>query len=249
MTLPDFHGVHPNTESTPARQDQTAVRGALSIFEKCRNFFDPGSLYSQVKAADLYPYFRPIEVSEGTRAVMNGRELIMAGSNNYLGLTSDPRVQDAAIDAIRRYGSGCTGSRFLNGTLDLHLQLEEKLAAFMGKEACVLFSTGYMTNQGVLQSLAGKGDLIFSDKDNHACIVAGTVVSPAETIRFRHNDTRHLRLLLEKHSAEQPDAGKIIVTDGVFSMSGVLATCRSWSSWPRSLARPSCSTMPTPSGS
>ena len=131
--------------------------------------------------------------------------------------------REAAIDAIKRYGTGCTGSRFLNGTLDLHIELERKLAAFMGREACVLFSTGYMTNQGVIQSLAGKGDVLFSDKDNHACIVAGTQVSIAETKRFRHNDIAHLRVLLERVTDEQPEAGKLIVTDGVFSMSGVIA--------------------------
>lgn len=114
-------------------------------------FFAPEGDYARVKAAGLYPYFRPIERNEGTRAIINGREVIMAGSNNYLGLTSDPRVKEAAIEAIRKYGTGCTGSRFLNGTLDLHLQLEERLARFMGKEACIVFSTGYMTNMGVIQ--------------------------------------------------------------------------------------------------
>ncbi len=177
----------------------------------------------QSKAAGVYPYFRPIEVAEGTRAVINGKEVIMAGSNNYLGLTNHPAVVEAAQAAIEKYGSGCTGSRFLNGTLDLHIELEARLARFMGAEACVLFSTGYMTNLGVIQSIAGRGDLLFSDKDNHACIVAGTQVAAAETVRYRHDDMAHLRLLLEKYSAERPDAGKIIVTDGVFSMSGTIA--------------------------
>ncbi|WP_054683981.1 aminotransferase class I/II-fold pyridoxal phosphate-dependent enzyme [Rhodothermus marinus] len=176
-----------------------------------------------MKAAGLYPYFRPIERNEGTRAIINGREVIMAGSNNYLGLTSDPRVKEAAIEAIRKYGTGCTGSRFLNGTLDLHLQLEERLARFMGKEACIVFSTGYMTNMGVIQALTSKNDIIFSDKDNHASIVAGTQVSLADTVRYRHNDLDHLRRLLERAQAERPEAGKLIVTDGVFSMSGVIA--------------------------
>lgn len=194
-----------------------------AIFQKARQFFEPEGRYMQAKSAGVYPYFRPIEVAEGTRAVINGKEVIMAGSNNYLGLTNHPAVVEAAQAAIEKYGSGCTGSRFLNGTLDLHLELEARLARFMGKEACVLFSTGYMTNQGVIQSLAGRGDLIFSDKDNHACIVAGTQVSAAETVRFRHNDMAHLRMLLEKHSTERPEAGKLIVTDGVFSMSGTIA--------------------------
>jgi len=147
----------------------------------------------------------------------------MAGSNNYLGLTSDPRVREAAADAVRKYGTGCTGSRFLNGTLDLHLELESRLARFMGTEACVLFTTGYMTNQGVVQALASKGDLVFSDKDNHACIVAGTQVSLAETVRFRHDDMDHLRFQLDRYSRERPEAGRLVVTDGVFSMSGIIA--------------------------
>jgi 8-amino-7-oxononanoate synthase len=154
---------------------------------------------------------------------MNGDELVMAGSNNYLGLTSDPRVKEAAQEATAKYGTGCTGSRFLNGTLDLHLELEERLADFMGKEKAVLFSTGYMTNEGVLEAVAGRGDIIFSDKDNHACIVAGTQTSLADTRRYRHNDLDHLRTMLERAHDERPDAGKLIATDGVFSMSGKIA--------------------------
>jgi 8-amino-7-oxononanoate synthase len=221
MTIPDFNP--PGRREDVSEDEGRTVRTGASIFTKCAQFTDSASEYARVKEADLYPYFRPIQRNEGTRALINGKETIMAGSNNYLGLTSDPRVRDAAMAAIEQYGTGCTGSRFLNGTLDLHIQLEEKLARFMGKEACVLFSTGYMTNMGVLQSLAGKRDVIFSDKDNHACIVAGTQVSAAETLRFRHNDMEHLRRLLEKVQAERPDAGKLIVTDGVFSMSGVIA--------------------------
>ena len=199
------------------------VSAPKTVFNKARQFFAPEGRYAQTKKAGLYPFFRPIEVAEGTRAVINGKEVIMAGSNNYLGLTNHPAVVEAAREAIAKYGSGCTGSRFLNGTLDLHLELEARLARFIGTEACVLFSTGYMTNQGVIQSLAGRGDLIFSDKDNHACIVAGTQVSAAETVRFRHNDMAHLRVMLEKNHAERPEAGKLIVTDGVFSMSGTIA--------------------------
>ena len=194
-----------------------------SLFEKCHRFFDPSGIYARVKAANLYPYFRPVTRNEGSRAIMNGREIIMAGSNNYLGLLTDRRVNEAAQRAIERYGTGCTGSRFLNGTLDIHIELEERLSKFMGKESCVLFSTGYMTNQGVIQTVAGKGDIIFSDKDNHACIVAGTQVSKAETWRYRHNDLDQLRNLMERAATERPEAGKLIVTDGVFSMSGVIA--------------------------
>ncbi len=218
MTLPDFHGQQP-TGTPPDPTD----RPAASIFDRAERFFASGSDYQKVQDAELYPYFRAIEVNEGTRAIMDGREIIMAGSNNYLGLTNDPRVQEAAQEAIRTYGTGCTGSRFLNGTLDLHLELEEKLAAFMRKEACVLFSTGYMTNQGLIQAVAQRGDVIFSDKDNHACILAGQQVSAAETVRYRHNDLDHLRTFLERTTEDKPEAGKLIVTDGVFSMSGTLA--------------------------
>jgi 8-amino-7-oxononanoate synthase len=218
MTLPDIT----SGSNLRATGSEAAVDNRI-IFEKARRFFDPDGPYSQTRAAELYPYFRPIEVAEGTRAIFKGKEVIMAGSNNYLGLTNDPRVVEAAQRAISEYGTGCTGSRFLNGTLALHIELEERLARFMGKEGCVLFSTGYMTNQGVIQALAQKGDLIFSDKDNHACIVAGTQVALGETIRYRHDNMEHLRLLLQKYSEERPNAGRLIVSDGVFSMNGTLA--------------------------
>jgi len=211
------------TESVTTEETETPVKEKPSLFDKCQRFFDASGDYAQVKEADLYPYFRPIERNEGSRAIMNGDEVIMAGSNNYLGLTSDPRVKEAAMQAVEKYGTGCTGSRFLNGTLDLHLELEERLARFMGKEKAVLFSTGYMTNEGVLEAVAGRNDIIFSDKDNHACIVAGTRVSMAETRRYQHNDLDHLRTLLERAHDEKPNAGKLIATDGVFSMSGKVA--------------------------
>src|SRR5690554_6979517 len=186
------------------------------VFSKAFNF----TKADEVKDLGLYPYFKPLEATDGTVVEIEGRKVIMAGSNNYLGLTNDPRSMKAAKDAITKYGTGCTGSRYLNGTLDLHLELEEKLAEFMGKEACVLFSTGYQTNEGSIQTIADRNDIIFSDRDNHACIVVGTQVSKAKTVRYRHNDMDHLRTLLER---ADPDAGKIIITDGVFSMSGMLA--------------------------
>lgn len=168
----------------------------------------------------LYPYFKPLEATDGTIVEIEGNEVIMAGSNNYLGLTNDPRTIEAAKDALVNYGTGCTGSRYLNGTLDIHIELEERLATFMQKESCVLFSTGYQTNEGSIQTIAGRNDIIFSDKDNHACIVVGTQCSVAKTMRYQHNDMDHLRRLLEK---ADPEAGKIIISDGVFSMSGTLA--------------------------
>jgi 8-amino-7-oxononanoate synthase len=189
---------------------------AADIFSKAYDF----KKADEVKALGLYPYFKPLTETDGTVVVIDGRQVIMAGSNNYLGLTNDPRLIEAAQKAITQYGTGCTGSRYLNGTLDIHLTLEDKLAEFMQKEACVLFSTGYQTNEGSIQTIAGRNDLIFSDKDNHACIVVGTMCSNAKTIRFNHNDMFHLRKLLER---ADPAAGKIIVSDGVFSMSGQLA--------------------------
>jgi 8-amino-7-oxononanoate synthase len=145
---------------------------AADIFSKAFDF----KRADEVKATGLYPYFKPLTATDGTVVEIEGHTVIMAGSNNYLGLTNDPRVMEAAKQAISKYGTGCTGSRYLNGTLDLHLILEAQLAEFMGKEACVLFSTGYQTNEGSIQTIAGRNDVIFSDKDNHACIVVGTKI-------------------------------------------------------------------------
>ncbi len=186
------------------------------IFKKAYDF----TKADEIKAEGLYPYFKPLQATDGTTVQIDGREVIMAGSNNYLGLTNDPRVIEAATEVLKTYGTGCTGSRYLNGTLDLHLELEEKLAAFMNKDSCVLFSTGYQTNEGSIQTIAGRNDVIFSDKDNHACIVTGTLISNAKTMRYQHNDMKQLRKLLNRSDA---DAGKLIASDGVFSMSGTLA--------------------------
>ena len=186
------------------------------IFEKAFGY----TKADEVKAMGLYPYFKPLEATDGTIVEIEGKEVIMAGSNNYLGLTNDPRTIEAAKNALVKYGTGCTGSRYLNGTLDIHLELEDRLASFMQKESCVLFSTGYQTNEGSIQTIAGRNDIIFSDKDNHACIVVGTQCSVAKTMRYQHNDMDHLRRLLEK---ADPEAGKIIISDGVFSMSGTIA--------------------------
>lgn len=196
--------------------DIKAETSYSSIFKKAYEF----TTAQEIKASGLYPYFKPLQATDGTNVNIEGKDVIMAGSNNYLGLTNDKRVIKAAQNVIEVYGTGCTGSRYLNGTLDLHLELEEKLAKFMNKDACVLFSTGYQTNEGSIQTIADRNDVIFSDKDNHACIVVGTQVSNAKTVRYRHNDMDHLRTLLER---EDPNVGKIIVTDGVFSMSGTLA--------------------------
>lgn len=196
--------------------DNKPSAAKTDVFSKAFNF----TKADEVKEMGLYPYFKPLEATDGTTVEIEGKKVIMAGSNNYLGLTNDSRTIKAAQDALTKYGTGCTGSRYLNGTLDSHLELEEKLARFMRKESCVLFSTGYQTNEGSIQTIAGRNDIIFSDRDNHACIVMGTLVSNAKTMRFQHNDMDQLRRLLEK---ADPNAGKLIISDGVFSMSGTLA--------------------------
>jgi 8-amino-7-oxononanoate synthase len=190
----------------------------LDLFDKCYAF----KRHEEVKAMGLYPYFQPIYENYGPIVKMDGREIVMAGSNNYLGLTTDPRVKEAAIEAIKKYGTGCSGSRYLNGTLDIHIKLEEQLAEFVGKEAALLFSTGFQTNQGAIVPLIGKDEYVISDKDNHASIVQGTLISKGlwgsdVLVRYRHNDMQHLEEVILKLPLE---AGKLIVTDGVFSMSG-----------------------------
>ena len=173
--------------------------------------------------AGLYSWFRPIhESAGGTRVEIEGRELIMAGSNNYLGLTHDPRVMEASKEAISRYGSGCTGSRFLNGTLSIHEEMEERLARFLKKEAVITSGTGYQTNVGAIATMAGKSDVIFGDRDNHASIIDGARLAFARHLKYRHNDMEDLERLLERTDIV-PDGGRLIITDGVFSMLGDLA--------------------------
>jgi 8-amino-7-oxononanoate synthase len=188
------------------------IKKALDIFEKCKKF----TAAKEAMEAGLYPYFRVIESAQEPEVTVNGKRMIMVGSNNYLGLTNDPRVKDAAIEALRRYGTGCAGSRFLNGTLDIHVQLEEKLARFMRKEAALVFSTGYQTNLGVISALAGKDDVVLIDKMDHASIIDGCRLSFSEIKKFRHNDMDDLERLLRQYN----DRGKLIVVDGVFSMEG-----------------------------
>lgn len=190
----------------------------MDLFDKCKAF----TRADEIKAAGLYPYFRAIEESEGPEVMIEGRKIIMAGSNNYLGLTADPRVKQASIDAINRFGTGCSGSRYLTGTLTLHNELEDRLAAFLGKESCLLFSTGYQTAQGIIPTLVQRGEYVVSDKDNHACIVAGNLMAKgafAGFERFRHNDMNDLERQLERLPA---DKGKLIVSDGVFSTTGYI---------------------------
>ncbi len=188
----------------------------MNLIDKCVRF----TRAREAQAAGVYPFFVPIEASGGTEVIVRGETKIMMGSNNYLGLTHHPKVLAAAEAALRRYGSGCTGSRFLNGTLDLHEQLEDRLARFLGKEAALVFSTGYQTNLGTVATLVGKGDHLFLDKLNHASVVDGARLAYGLVHRYPHGDLA----VLEQQLADTPDdAGKLIVTDGVFSMEGDIA--------------------------
>jgi 8-amino-7-oxononanoate synthase len=185
----------------------------MDIFEKCGLFTEA----REVMASGLYPYFIPMDDNEGTEVTFEGRRIIMIGSNNYLGLTTHPKVRAAAIDAIEKYGTSCTGSRFLNGTLALHEELERRLAAFVGKESALVFSTGMQVNLGAISALVGPNDYVIIDKDNHASIVDGCRLGRGKMRRFRHNDMEHLERILEKLP---DDAGRMVIVDGVFSMGG-----------------------------
>ncbi len=186
----------------------------MDLFDKCFKF----TRADEAKAQGYYPYFKAIQSGAGSTVIIDGKKFVMIGSNNYLGLTQDPRVKQAAMDAIERFGSGCTGSRYLNGTLSIHEELEEKLANFVKKEAALVFSTGFQTNQGTISAIVGKDDLIFSDRSNHASIVDGCRLAFGKIIKYKHNDAQDLERQLEAH--ENNSAGKLIVSDGVFSMEG-----------------------------
>ncbi len=185
----------------------------MDLFKKCYDYKD----VKAAKAAGIYPYFHALDTRQDIVVQMEGGRKIMIGSNNYLGLTSHPEVMEAGIEAIRQYGSGCSGSRFLNGTLNLHLELESSLAQFLNKESCMTFSTGFQANLGILSSIAGRGDVILCDKENHASIYDGCKLSYAEMVRYRHNDMQDLE---DRLKAVPEGKGKLIVTDGVFSMGG-----------------------------
>jgi 8-amino-7-oxononanoate synthase len=188
----------------------------MDIFDKAQEF----TLAKEAMAFGLYPYFLPLSGNEGTEAIYNGQRVIMCGSNNYLGLTTHPKVREAAINAIREYGTSCTGSRFLNGTLDMHIELERQLADWVGKEAALVFSTGMQVNLGTISAIVGKNDVAILDKADHASIVDGTVLSRGETKRFRHNDCGDL----DRTLASIPDElGKLVIVDGLYSMEGDIA--------------------------
>lgn len=182
------------------------------IFGKCFKF----NTAHEIMAAGVYPYFKKVESEQGPEVLMEGKMRIVACSNNYLGLANHPKVKEASCAAVRKYGTSCTGSRFLNGTNDLHEKVEKKFARFVGKESAILFTTGHHSNLGAISSLVGKQDIVFTDKFDHASIIDGCRLAMGEMVRFRHNDMGDLERQLARHS----DEGKLIVVDGVFSMEG-----------------------------
>ena len=185
----------------------------MPLFKQCEEYV----FIRDLVAKGIYPYFHELESKQDIEVMMEGKRRIMLGSNNYLGLTVNKEAIAAGVAAMEKYGTGCSGSRFLNGTLDLHNKLEKELAEFIGTEDCVTFSTGFQSNLGIISAICGRKDFIFNDRENHASIYDGCKLSYAQTVRYRHNDMADL----EKKLAEAPiDAGKLIVTDGVFSMSG-----------------------------
>ena len=201
-----------------AEQDKPVVeRHGKDILAKCAGAFVEAR---QAMAQGYYPYFLPLSENDGTEVEYHGHRLIMAGSNNYLGLTTDPRVKEAALEATRRFGTSCTGSRFLNGSLDMHEQLEHELAEYVGKESALVFSTGFQVNLGTISALVGRDDFVVVDRDDHASIVDGCRLALGEMKRFKHNDPLDLARVLAGLPA---DRGKLVVLDGVFSMGGDIA--------------------------
>jgi 8-amino-7-oxononanoate synthase len=189
----------------------------MDIFEKCAGGFKQAK---EAREAGLYPYFIPLSNNEGTESLIGDHRLIMIGSNNYLGLTMHPKVRQAARDAIEMYGPSCTGSRFLNGTLELHLELERRLAEWVEKEATLVFSTGYQVNVGTISALVGRHDYVVTDKEDHASIIDGCKMAFGQMKRFVHNDVESL----DRALASIPEkAGRLVVVDGVFSMGGETA--------------------------
>jgi 8-amino-7-oxononanoate synthase len=185
----------------------------VPLLEKARAFRNA----AQVRALGLYPYFRTISSAQDTEVIIDGKKVLMLGSNSYLGLTNHPKIKEAARAAVEKYGTGCAGSRFLNGTLQIHLELEEALSRWIRKESVLLYSTGFQVNLGVISALVGRDEYILADKSNHASIVDGCQLSQGQFVRFPHKDLKALEARLQKIS---PGAGKLVVVDGVFSMEG-----------------------------
>jgi len=195
---------------------KTSLKGDENILSKCFNYQAP----TQARDLGIYPYFREIEETGSSHVVIGGKKVLTISSNNYLGLAKEPRVIEAARKAIEKFGIGCTGSRFLNGTLSLHRTLENNLSDFLQREDSIVMSTGFQANQGTIACLLGRKDVAFSDRENHASIYEGCAVAPGKTLRYRHNDMDHLEYLLKNNSGVK---GKLIITDSVFSMSGDIA--------------------------
>lgn len=206
------HASPPTAPEVQPAEERVTLAASGDVFAKARQFTRLG----EVQQMGLYPYFVPIESSTSTEVVVGGRRIVMVGSNNYLGLNHDDRVIAAAQEATAKYGTACTGSRFLNGNTDLHEAIEVRLAELTGKEAALVFSTGFQTNLGVISTLVGRNDVVFIDKLDHASIVDGCRLSAGETVRFRHNDMDDLEAKLRRARGH----GKLIVVDGVFSMEG-----------------------------
>jgi 8-amino-7-oxononanoate synthase len=192
--------------------------GGRDVFKKAQVFWD---IYKAVDEAGIYPYFQPLERNDGPTAVFQGQTVIMLGSNNYLGLTTDPRVRQAAMEAVREYGTSFTGSRLFNGSTVLHRRLEAKIAAFMGTEDCLVFTTGYQANLGVLTGLVNEHAVAVLDKGDHASIFDGARLCKGQTLRFQHNDPADLDRVL---SGVDPNTGILVIVDGVYSMEGDIAT-------------------------
>jgi 8-amino-7-oxononanoate synthase len=204
------------TQATPSLDSEATLRAnghRASLLDKCTAF----TRADELKAVGLYPYLRVIETGQATEVEVNGKPMLMLGSNSYLELTSHPHVKARAIQAIEQYGTGCAGSRVLNGTLPIHVELERKLAALVGKEAALVFPTGFQTNQGVVSSLVQRGEHIVADKYIHACILDGAGLSPGHFHRFEHNDMASLEAIL---GGLPPGAPALVITEGVFSMEG-----------------------------
>jgi 8-amino-7-oxononanoate synthase len=195
---------------------ESESRGKMDLFRKCVEFTEA----EKVKSLGVYPYFRAISSGQDTEVIIEGKKMIMIGSNNYLGLTSHPKVKEAAIQAVEKFGSGCTGSRFLNGTLELHEELERRLARFMQMEAALIFSTGFQTNLGTISTLVGRREYVIIDRSVHASVVDACRLSYGNVVRFKHNDMGDLARVLTNCGS---DSGKLIAVDGVFSMEGDIA--------------------------
>jgi 8-amino-7-oxononanoate synthase len=217
---PEEPGSYPLTRQVEAKEVNHRVPGKglpsarpFTLFDKVRNF----TAADQLRSLGLYPYFRTISSAQDTEVTIDGRRILMLGSNSYLGLTNHPRIKEAATAAVAKYGTGCAGSRFLNGTLDIHLELENALAKLVNKEAVLLYSTGFQVNLGVISALVGKGEYVLGDKSNHASIVEGCLLTQGKFLRFAHKDMAALESRIQKL---EPEAGKLIVVDGVFSMEG-----------------------------